>query len=360
MDNAPRAALLTPHFADRDAVCNDIYHSAEALRRRGWEARVFAMGGESEREAVHAPEEVPKFIRAETDLVYFHFSHGQKALTDAVEAVRCRKVLKFHNVTPPELFSMWSDELAEASRTGREGIARVAAMGWERVFADSAFNLADIAPHLPASTPRAVLAPFHETDALLAHGAGAPAGQGPPRLLTVGRVVQSKGHPFLLRVVRYLVQELRTPVVLDVVGKPDHRLLAYLRTLELMVREFGIEANVALHGEVSGAALAARYAAASVFVMSSEHEGFCVPIVEAMAFGVPVVALGTTAVPETVGDAGIVWSERDPRRFAVGIKRLLDNPDERAWLGEQGRRRFAARFENRMIEERLASELGLA
>src|SRR6185436_14842987 len=115
--------------------------------------------------------------------------------------------------------------------------------------ADSSFNLSEIAPFLPAGTPRAVLAPFHETDALLAARPPSPATPAPPRLLTVGRVVQSKGHPFLLRIVRYLVGELRTPVVLDVVGKPDHRLLAYLRTLELMVREFGIEANVSLHGE---------------------------------------------------------------------------------------------------------------
>lgn len=359
LPHSPRAALLTPHFADRDAVCNDVHHSAEALRRRGWEARVFAMGGESERERVHPVAEVPGFIRDPADIVYFHFSHGQKTLTDAVEAVRCRKVLKFHNVTPPEFFSMWSDALAEASRTGREGIPRVAAMGWERVFADSAYNLSEIAAHLPPGTPQAVLAPFHETDALLAARPAGVETPDPPRLLTVGRVVQSKGHPFLLRVVRYLVQELRTPVVLDVVGKPDHRLLAYLRTLELMVREFGIEANVSFHGEVSGEALARRYAESSVFVMGSEHEGFCVPIVEAMAFAVPVVALGTTAVPETVGEAGIVWPERDPRRFAVSIRRLLDNPPERAWLGEHGRRRFAERFDNRIIAERFAVELGL-
>ena len=353
-----RAALVTPHFADRDAVCNDLYHSAQALRRRGWEARIFALGGDSTREASHPVAELPGFIRSPDDLVYFHFSHGQKALTDAVDAVRCRKVMKFHNVTPPELFSMWSDELAEASRMGREGMGRVARMGWERVLADSAFNLAEISPFLPAGTPGAVVAPFHETDALLAARPVGLQRPDPPRLLTVGRIVQSKGHPFLLRIVRYLVHELRTPVVLDVVGKPDHRLLAYLRTLELMVREFGIEAHVSLRGEVSGEALARMYAEASVFVSASEHEGFCVPIVEAMAFGVPVVALGTTAVPETVGDAGLVWSERDPRRFAVGIQRILRNPAEREWLGELGRRRFAERYATPMIERALAEHIG--
>ena len=153
------------------------------------------------------------------------------------------------------------------------------------------------------------------------------------------------------------MHELKTPAVLDIVGKPDHRLLAYLRMLELMVREFQLESHVTFHGEVSTAALAERYAAASAFVSTSEHEGFCVPIVEAMAFGVPVVALATTAVPETVGEAGVLWEERDPRRFALAIQRLLTQPHERQWLGKLGRQRYEEQFANAIIESRMLAAL---
>lgn len=353
-----RAGIVTPHFTDRDAVCNDAWHSTLALRRLGWDAHVFAMGCDSARETARPVAEMGGFLREAADLCYFHFSHGQKALTDAVEALACRKVLKTHNVTPPEFFAMWSDELAEASRLGREGTARIARLGWERVLAASAYNLSELAPFLPPGTPTAVLPPFHEADDLLARAPAPAAAASPPRLLTVGRIAQNKGHAFLLRIVRYLVHELRTPVVLDVAGKPDHRLLGYLRTLQLMVREFGIEANVSFRGEMDPDGLARCYREASVFLSGSEHEGFCVPIVEAMAFGLPVVALGAAAVPETVGDAGIVWAERDPRRFAVTIQRLLDNAPERAWLGEQGRRRFAGQFDNQVLERRFADAIG--
>lgn len=352
-----RAAVITPYFVDRDAVCNDVYHSAESLRRHGWDARVFAVSGQSARESAHPIGELKSFLRSRDDLAYFHFSTGERSVADALAALECRKVLKFHNITPPEMFSMWSDELAEATRAGRAEMPRIAGFGWERVFADSSFNLEEIAPFLPSQAPRAVLPPFHETDELLALRPSRAAPGNEPRVLTVGRIVQNKGHPFVLRVMRYLVHELRVPALLDIVGKPDHRLLAYLRMLEMMVREFGLESHVSFHGEVSSQALAERYARAAVFLGTSDHEGFCVPIIEAMAFGVPVVALGTTAVPETVGDAGIVWKERDPRRFAVTVQKLLGSPAESRWLGEQGQRRFAASFSNAAIEKQLVEAL---
>lgn len=359
MGDARRAAVVTPFFTDRDAVCNDVHHSAQALRRRGWQARVFAVAGNSAREQIGAIADLREFIRSPADLVYFHFSTGRRDVEDMVAGLECRKVLKFHNITPPEFFSMWSDDLAEACRSGRAQMPRVARMGWECVLADSSYNLAEIAPYLAERTPTGVVAPLHDTEELLGLRPSRMPRPDPPRILTVGRIAQSKGHPFLLRTLRYLVHDLGTPAVLDIVGKPDHRLLAYVRMLELMVREFGLEPYVSFHREISAGLLAERYEQASVFISASEHEGFCVPIVEAMAFGVPVVALGVTAVPETLGDAGVLWEERDPRRFGLTLQRLLQNGEERAWLAERGRQRYAQRFSNARIEAELASQLRL-
>jgi glycosyltransferase involved in cell wall biosynthesis len=353
-----RAAVVTPFFSDHDAVCNDVRHGAQALRRRGWDARIFAVGGSSGREEIHPLAGLASFVRAPTDLAYYHFSTGRRDVLDAVSALTCRKVLKFHNVTPPELFSIWSDELAEASRAGRAEMPEVGRIDWERAWADSSFNLAEIAPFIGHGVPTGVLPPFHDIEELLAlRGDAAPSTL--PRILTVGRVTQSKGHPFLLRVMAYLVHSLGVEARLEIVGKADHRLVAYSRMLSLMVRELGLDSHVTFHGEVAPEALARRYAQASIFLSGSEHEGFCVPIAEAMAFGVPVVALGTTAVPETVGEAGIVWNERDPRRFAVTIRRLLDEPAERDWLAGEGRRRYAQAFSNAIIEATMMSALSL-
>lgn len=349
----PRAAVITPYFVDRDAVCNDVRGSAEALGRLGFDARVFAVGGHSERLRFHPAAEAAAFAREPADLLYFHFSTGKPELLEGVRATRARRLLKFHNITPPEHFSIWSDELAEASRRGRSEMPEVGAVAWGHVLGDSAYNLADLAPHLAADVPRSVVPPFHETDALLRHAAD--GGGRSNRILSVGRLAPSKGHPFLLRVMRHLVHDLRVEAALDIVGKPDPRLAGYVRVLAMMVREYGLESHVTFHAEVADAELARLYGGAAAFATTSEHEGFCVPVIEAMAFGVPVVALAATALPETVGDAGLLWEARDPRPFAASLARLLREPEAHALLARAGRERYAARFTNAAIESRLAA-----
>ena len=97
------------------------------------------------------------------------------------------------------------------------------------------------------------------------------------------------------------------------------------------------------------AELKAYYERASVFVLASEHEGFCVPVVEAMALQVPIVAYGTTAVPHTVGDAGLVWEEPDPFLLAQSIDAVVRDVDVRRQLTERGWRRYQEHFTNRRI-----------
>jgi glycosyltransferase involved in cell wall biosynthesis len=92
------------------------------------------------------------------------------------------------------------------------------------------------------------------------------------------------------------------------------------------------------------------YQTASAFVVASEHEGFCVPVVEAMALGVPVIGYGSTAVPHTVGDAALVWDEPDPFLLAQSLDAVLRDAETRRRLTERGRRRYHNLFDNRRIE----------
>jgi glycosyltransferase involved in cell wall biosynthesis len=107
---------------------------------------------------------------------------------------------------------------------------------------------------------------------------------------------------------------------------------------------------VVFAGEVSDHALKAYYQVADAFMITSEHEGFCVPLVEAMAMKVPIVAYASTAIPETVGTAGLVWEERNPYLLAESIKSIVGDRSVGQALSDMGWRRYAQHFTNARIE----------
>ena len=126
---------------------------------------------------------------------------------------------------------------------------------------------------------------------------------------------------------------------LHLVGSPLGE--TYEPALRAFIDELGLNEAVNLAGSVSGAELEAYFQAADVFVLASDHEGFCVPLAEAMGHGVPIVAYGVTAVPETVGGAGLVLDDKSPVPFAAAVARVLRDATLRAVLVGAGRERAA-------------------
>ena len=106
--------------------------------------------------------------------------------------------------------------------------------------------------------------------------------------------------------------------------------------------EMGLAEAVTFAGHASDATVAAAYAQADVLVVTSAHEGFCVPVTEAMAVGLPVVAYAQGALPEVLGGAGVLVDSVDPYRLAATIADLLADPARGEELGEAGRRQLAA------------------
>jgi glycosyltransferase involved in cell wall biosynthesis len=112
---------------------------------------------------------------------------------------------------------------------------------------------------------------------------------------------------------------------------------------------------------VSPPELESYYREADVFVCASEHEGFCVPLVEAMGHGLPVVAYSTSAVPETVADAGLLLSSKDPLLFAASVHKVVEDTRLRNQFVEAGRRRaedFSLSKARRRFVDLLVDALG--
>jgi glycosyltransferase involved in cell wall biosynthesis len=156
-------------------------------------------------------------------------------------------------------------------------------------------------------------------------------------LLYVGKISPHKAPHDLVKMLEVLRRIYDPAARLHLVGSPLGE--TYEPALRAFVAELGLDDAVFLPGSVSGAELEAYYRVADVFVSASDHEGFCVPLAEAMGHGVPIVAFGVTAVPETVAGAGLVLPDKAAVPFAAAVGRVLADERLRSALAAAGRAR---------------------
>ncbi len=157
-----------------------------------------------------------------------------------------------------------------------------------------------------------------------------------------------KGLGYLMRAIAMVRH--RRPIRLVVVGQPKSN-----GVIENLVRRLDLGNQVTFTGRISNAAFIHQYARAAIAVVPSVYEGFGLPAGEAMACGVPVIATTGGALPEVVGDAGVLVPPQDSRALAAAIEDLLDHPEKAAHLGEQGYRRVQAHFTWRRAAEKTAA-----
>jgi glycosyltransferase involved in cell wall biosynthesis len=134
-----------------------------------------------------------------------------------------------------------------------------------------------------------------------------------------------------------------------IVGKEDDRLGAYSEMVRRTIDDLHLNDSVIITGEVSSFALKAYFLSSHVFLTASEHEGFCVPLIEAMSMKMPVVAYGSSAIPDTVGKSGIVWEKVDPYLFAASLNAIATDTSLRYGLGNMGWERYHSLFTNEKI-----------
>lgn len=244
-----------------------------------------------------------------------------------------RDGLIYHNITPARFFRRTNPIVAELCERGRRELPRFA----DQVavtLADSTFNAREL-ESMGFPSPRVV--------PLLLQTRIPPAEPAPPspRVLTVGRIVPNKRLEEVIRVVALVRDAHRPDIRLDVVGSADG-FASYEAGLRRFAETLGVADAVRFHGRVSDAARDRLYAEAGVYLTMSAHEGFCVPVVEAMSRGLPVVANAVGAIPETLGDAGLLVPPDDPAVAAEAVHEILGNVGLRSVLHERAGRRLHA------------------
>jgi glycosyltransferase involved in cell wall biosynthesis len=281
-----------------------------------------------------APPEIEPLSRlaaAPDDVVLIHYS-GWIAGMDPLLELPQRKVLVYHNITPAKFFWNVDPVVAVVCELGRDKLP--ALVGTSRVTAGvSSYNAGELRA-AGARDPRVV--PVLLDPARLAHdGAEAPA-HG-PLVLAVGRLAPHKRPDLVIRAFA-LYQRLHAPDArLLCVGLPQHP--QYLTRLERLVEETGAE-HVRLAGALGDGELGTAYSAASVLLSLSEHEGFCIPLVEAFHNELPVVARPSGGMPEVGGDA-VLWVEDEDDLSVVAelLHLAVADAELRAELVSRGRLR---------------------
>ena len=266
------------------------------------------------------------------DLIVVRYSAWSPALGRLLELPQ-RKLLIYHNITPPGYLWHHSPPLAIQCAVGRMQLPAFA-RGARVVTADSDFNAAEL--HAVGADGVRVVPVLFEPERLQLRGR-APEGDG-PLVLVVGRLVPNKRHDRVFAAFAAYQRECEPNARLLCVGTAlDPRYAELMRSLA----ERSGARNVRLAGGLAQDAVNAAYAQADVLLTLSDHEGFCVPLLEAFHFGVPVVAAPAGAVPGVAGDAAL-YTDGDHAVTAELIDLAVRDSELRAEVARRGRNRLAA------------------
>jgi glycosyltransferase involved in cell wall biosynthesis len=349
-----KVAMLVPGLSPHDAVSNDVRQMAAVLRTDGHEVGLFAPHSRGIDDTVRAPDEVEAWLQSPDDLLIYHYCVGWPFALDLLRRVHARRIVRYHNVTPPEFFADWSPGYVAACQEGRAQLDAFARLDCELYLGDSPFNIEDFTTRGVAAERCEVLAPLHEVDELLRIEPDArriPVGA--PLLLMVGRVSPNKGYLDLVESLAACALGIAPDAHLLMIGKLDPNLAAYGDAVQALIAKRGLASRITWLQDAGGAELRAAYERADALVMLSRHEGFCVPVIEAMALGTPVVALASSALPWTLGDAGLLWDRADPRLIAASVARIRGDEELRHLLRGRGRARYEAAFAAPVLAGRL-------
>jgi glycosyltransferase involved in cell wall biosynthesis len=325
----PALHQFSAGFSKGDAISNEARVLRALFRSWGCASEIFSetkrMAPDLRKDALDISE-APGRVRPQ-DIAILHLSIGS-AVNQAFASLPCRKVILYHNITPPDYFRVLQEEIATHLRKGFEQVRALAGVA-DLNLAVSRFNAQEL-----------LLLGYRDVQVMpmmLERGQwDGPAdrrlldrfGDGRTNLLFVGRGAPNKRIEDLLNVLYYVQHYVDPEARLIHVGSFGG-LERYQALLQAKAYELQLD-RVEWLGSISMEGLRACYQSASVFLCMSEHEGFCIPLMEAMARGVPVVAYAAAAVPETLAGAGVLVREKRFDVIAETIGELMRRPDLRA------------------------------
>ncbi len=319
---------LTSGFSTGDAISNEIFELQKVFRKWGYVSEVYAnpqFTSPKVRARCYDYREYEKKDSAD-NLMIFHFSVGSH-LTDFFQNLRCKKVIIYHNITPPKYYLATDVKTSRQLAQGLKELKEFSNVP-DLALADSKFNEQDL---ISAGYRKIGVLPLlidfdafnHEPDQKTMD----EYSDSHTNILFVGRIVPNKKFEDVIKAF-YFYQKTQNPLSrLFLVGSYN-RLDRYYSYLQRLVREMNAQ-NVIFTGHINFSELIAYYRLAHLFICMSEHEGFCIPLLESIHSQIPIIAYGATAVRETLAGSSIIVNEKNFEEIAEMIHLVLTDKNLR-------------------------------
>jgi glycosyltransferase involved in cell wall biosynthesis len=338
-----------------DAIGDSARRVREALRADGHTSDIFALSIDEDMRAEVRPFAEPASTAGNITILHFAVP---SPMTEAFARLPRGRVLQYHNVTPARFWAPYSPEIYRLAVLARRELASLAGRT-DLALGDSEYNRRELEALGFGET--AVFPIAVDVDRIV-HARPVPVldkwlYDGLTNFLFVGRMVPNKKIEDIIRLAEHYKRYVDAYYRFIFVGRYDG-VPRYYHMLRAFLAELGwLQDRFVFTGPVPDDELAAYYRASSVYISMSEHEGFCVPLLEAMAADLPVLAYSCTAIPDTLGGAGVQFAPKDFEHAAELLGILAFDDDVRARV-LRGQRRRLTHFLGGRLEDDLRRLVG--
>lgn len=341
-------------YATGDAISQEALAIREICKEAGIASEIYAPASRIAPDATALCRPLDEYRPQDHDTVIFHYSITSPASATflSLQSSTVRKIVIYHNITPPEFFAPFDAAIARQLAVAREDLIPILSHA-DDVWADSAFNAAELKD---LGFPDARVFP------LLFRPEGLNTPPDPAilskfsvpmkNILFVGRIAPNKCIEELITAFAWFHKNIEPQSRLLIVGS-DRSAPTYYAMLKMYAAELGLD-TVFFEHFASTAGLSAYYKVADLFATTSRHEGYCLPLVEAMYKGVPVVARQTGGTPEAMGEAGVMFDELRAEELAELLGLLCFDAPLRQTVLESQQRRIAKLLARPVKEEFLS------
>ncbi len=303
-----------------DAISDEAIAIKKILEEEGLEAHIFSHFYHPKVLRFLSRKEEFFDIVEPDDIVIFHFSIGSP-ISKLYKSAKNKRIMIYHNITPFQFFVDFQKEVAKYTYLGRVELKDFVDIT-HLALGDSDFNRKELEESgYKRTAVLPIIRDFEAFDNAKKTAIDYIFSDGKTNIIFVGRIIPNKGVHHLILAFNIYKKEFNPSSRLLIVGEYAGFERYYYSLLDL-TKSLKIE-DVHFSGHVTFGELVSFYRVASVFVILSEHEGFCVPIIESFYMGIPVIAFSSTAVPETMEGAGILLEKKDPLYVAQAIDRVV-------------------------------------